>query len=132
MRPTRIVAVLRAFLLVMAVMPGLAQEPSKEQRPVRPYCIVDTGQKNIFADREQLLKVPKPSAPFFGQDGFYQETSQRSQDPANFPQGRGPQGDAIRIYNYVRPVRSMDPKSVRLVEPDLASCPTVVLLRRRP
>jgi hypothetical protein len=26
-------------------------------------------------------------------------------DPAQFPYGRGPQGDAIRIYNYVRLVR---------------------------
>jgi hypothetical protein len=26
-------------------------------------------------------------------------------NPADFPQGRGPQGDAIRIYNYVRLVR---------------------------
>ncbi len=27
-------------------------------------------------------------------------------DPAEFPTGRGPQGDAIRIYNFVRPVRN--------------------------
>ena len=26
-------------------------------------------------------------------------------DPAMFPHGRGPQGDVIRIYNYVRLVR---------------------------
>ena len=26
-------------------------------------------------------------------------------NPADFPKGRGPQGDAIRIYNYVRLVR---------------------------
>ncbi len=26
-------------------------------------------------------------------------------DPANYPNGRGPQGDAVRIYNYVRLVR---------------------------
>ena len=36
--------------------------------------------------------------------------SQRSDpkigDPAQFPDGRGPQGDAIRIYNYVRLVRT--------------------------
>jgi hypothetical protein len=35
--------------------------------------------------------------------------SQRSDpkvgDPADYPTGHGPQGDAIRIYNYVRPVR---------------------------
>ena len=27
-------------------------------------------------------------------------------NPANFPSGRGPQGDAVRIYNYVRLVRT--------------------------
>jgi len=36
--------------------------------------------------------------------------SQRSDpkigDPADYPNGRGPQGDAIRIYNYVRLVRN--------------------------
>jgi len=26
-------------------------------------------------------------------------------NPADYPQGHGPQGDAIRIYNYVRLVR---------------------------
>jgi hypothetical protein len=29
-------------------------------------------------------------------------------DPAKYPEGRGPQGDAIRIYNYVRLVRDID------------------------
>jgi hypothetical protein len=29
-------------------------------------------------------------------------------DPANFPYGRGPQGDAVRIYNYVRLVRTVE------------------------
>jgi len=28
-------------------------------------------------------------------------------DPDNFPTGRGPQGDAVRIYNYVRLVRDL-------------------------
>ena len=35
--------------------------------------------------------------------------SQRSDpkvgDPRNYPRGRGPQGDDVRIFNYVRPVR---------------------------
>lgn len=29
-------------------------------------------------------------------------------DPTNFPVGRGPQGDAVRIYNYVRLVRDIN------------------------
>ena len=29
-------------------------------------------------------------------------------DPTQFPQGRGPQGDAVRVYNYVRLVRDIE------------------------
>lgn len=52
-----------------------------------------------------------------------QRSDVKAGDPASFPQGRGPQGDAIRIYNHVRPVRNVDPKSIRLVEPDLTPLP---------
>jgi len=34
-----------------------------------------------------------------------QRSDPKSGNPADFPYGRGPQGDAIRIYNYVRLVR---------------------------
>ena len=34
-----------------------------------------------------------------------QRSDPKAGDPANFPHGRGPQGDVIRIYNYVRLVR---------------------------
>ena len=34
-----------------------------------------------------------------------QRSDPKSGDPTQFPQGRGPQGDDIRIYNYVRCVR---------------------------
>ena len=48
-------------------------------------------------------------------DGVWQDVhgagSQKSDvmvgDPANFPNGRGPQYDAVRIYNYVRLVRDI-------------------------
>jgi hypothetical protein len=36
-----------------------------------------------------------------------QRSDPKSGDPADFPIGRGPQGDAIRIYNYVRLVRDV-------------------------
>lgn len=35
-----------------------------------------------------------------------QRSDPKEGDPAAYPTGHGPQGDAIRIYNYVRPVRS--------------------------
>ena len=34
-----------------------------------------------------------------------QRSDPKAGDPAAFPHGRGPQGDVIRIYNYVRCVR---------------------------
>ncbi|MDD3605162.1 MAG: DUF1566 domain-containing protein [Kiritimatiellae bacterium] len=34
-----------------------------------------------------------------------QKSDPMTGDPADFPAGRGPQGDAVRIYNYVRLVR---------------------------
>jgi hypothetical protein len=34
-----------------------------------------------------------------------QRSDPKSGDPADYPYGRGPQGDAIRIYNYIRCVR---------------------------
>jgi hypothetical protein len=37
-----------------------------------------------------------------------QRSDPKSGDPANFPYGHGPQGDVIRIFNYVRLVRDVD------------------------
>jgi hypothetical protein len=37
-----------------------------------------------------------------------QRSDPKSGDPSAYPFGRGPQGDAIRIYNFVRPVRDAD------------------------
>ena len=52
-----------------------------------------------------------------------QRSDPKTGNPANFPKGRGPQGDAIRIYNTVRMVRNIDPTSVKLVKPDLTPLP---------
>jgi len=37
-----------------------------------------------------------------------QRSDPKSGDPADYPFGHGPQGDAVRIYNYVRLVRDTD------------------------
>jgi len=36
-----------------------------------------------------------------------QRSDPKAGDPSDFPQGRGPQGDVIRIFNYVRLVRDI-------------------------
>jgi hypothetical protein len=41
-----------------------------------------------------------------------QRSDPKAGDPANWPTGHGPQGDAIRIYNYVRLVRDADTGAV--------------------
>jgi len=46
--------------------------------------------------------------------------------------GLGPQGDQIRILNYARAVRNLDPKSVRLTQPDLTPLPGLPPPARRP
>jgi hypothetical protein len=38
-----------------------------------------------------------------------QRSDPKSGDPTNYPHGHGPQGDVIRIYNYVRLVRNFEP-----------------------
>ena len=48
-----------------------------------------------------------------------QRSDPKSGDPAAFSHGRGPQGDVIRIHNFVRMVRNIDPKAVQLVRPNV-------------
>lgn len=46
-----------------------------------------------------------------------QRSDPKQGDPADYPTGHGPQGDAIRIYNYVRLVRDADGSAVQNVPP---------------
>ena len=52
-----------------------------------------------------------------------QRSDPKRGDPAAFPRGRGPQGDVIRIANFVRAVRDIDPATVRLARPDVKPLP---------
>lgn len=50
-----------------------------------------------------------------------QRSDPKAGNPADYPTGRGPQGDAIRIYNHVRPVRdAVAPAARPLVLPAVA------------
>lgn len=85
---------------------------------------MDTGQRRCFSDTAQLLAPPKPGERFYGQDAFYQG-AQRSDLKSGEPndplwaQGHGPQGDEVRIRNFARAVRSVQPGTIKLVQPDL-------------
>jgi len=54
-----------------------------------------------------------------------QRSDPKSGDPADYPHGRGPQGDVIRINNFVRLVRNIELDAVRVVKPDLTPMPVV-------
>lgn len=47
----------------------------------------------------------------------------KSGDPADWAGGHGPQGDEIRIFNYARAVRNIDPGAVKRVRPDTTPLP---------
>lgn len=91
---------------------------------VLPYRIVDTGQTRCF-DNAREIPFPAKGAPFDGQDACFgrafghmgpvgrkgrvdvhgagaQRSDFKSGDPAQWPEGRGPQGDEVRVLNYVR------------------------------
>ena len=56
-----------------------------------------------------------------------QRSDPKSGDPADYPTGRGPQGDAIRIYNYVRLVRTADDQpATNTPTPEPTNTPTLV------
>jgi hypothetical protein len=52
-----------------------------------------------------------------------QRSDPKSGDPADWPQGHGPQGDVVRIYNHVRAVR-FQPKTEASPTPGVTSEPT--------
>ena len=47
-----------------------------------------------------------------------QRSDPKSGDPGDWPEGNGPQGDAIRIYNFVRLVRDADTTAEPTATPD--------------
>ena len=63
--------VLMASVLAVSTR-GWAQSPPSGPTKPLTYRVVDTGQTHVFSDSRQLLKPPKPGAPFFGQDAFYE------------------------------------------------------------
>jgi len=62
-----------------------------------------------------------------------QRSDPKSGDPASprWSGGMGPQGDEIRILNYARPVRNIDPAAVRTVQPDTTPIPHQARPQRR-
>ena len=52
-----------------------------------------------------------------------QRSDPKSGDPADWAGGHGPQGDEIRIFNYARAVRNIDPGAVKRVRPDTTPLP---------
>jgi len=56
------------------------------------------------------MEMPPNSGNYVLQDvhgAGAQRSDPKSGDPADWPHGNGPQGDVVRIYNYVRVVRDV-------------------------
>lgn len=59
-----------------------------------------------------MLQPPPPTDNYVLQDvhgAGAQRSDPKTGDPADYPYGHGPQGDVIRIFNYVRAVRDAEP-----------------------
>ncbi len=81
--------------------------PITSPGPALSYTIVDTGQTGCH-DNLREFGCPDYGQPFYGQDAQHQgiqPSYPKTGNPDTFPNGRGPQGDVIRIYNFVRLVR---------------------------
>jgi hypothetical protein len=62
----------------------------------------------VFGEALGYMEQPPNSGNYVLQDvhgAGAQRSDPKSGDPADWPHGHGPQGDVIRIYNYVRLVR---------------------------
>lgn len=58
-----------------------------------------------------------------------QRSDPKSGDPSRFSTGHGPQGDDIRIYNYARAVRNINPDEVTIVTPSTDRLPAMSVTR---
>ncbi len=92
-----------------------SQDQSPPTAPALPYCIVDTGQMHIFDDRGQLLKVPKPDEPYFGQDGFYRSA------PSTYTLSK----DGLTVYDNNTGLTWQS-------SPGIDLCPHILFLRSYP
>lgn len=64
-----------------------------------------------FGEALGFMEMPPNSGNYQLQDvhgAGAQRSDPKNGDPADYPYGHGPQGDVIRIYNYVRLVRDVD------------------------
>ena len=64
-----------------------------------------------FGEALGFMEIPPFSGNFVLMDvhgAGAQRSDPKSGDPNNYPNGFGPQGDVIRIFNYVRPVRDIE------------------------
>jgi hypothetical protein len=54
-----------------------------------------------------------------------QRSDPKTGDPSRYSQGRGPQGDQVRILNYVRAVRDVKAKATQTVQPETSPSPAL-------
>ncbi len=92
-------------------------------RTLIAFLLIYTAAAGLYAQRGGFGDFPE--AAFMDVHGAgAQRSDPKSGDPADYPRGYGPQGDVIRIYNYVRPVRgsSSRERSYPLVDTGQKDC----------
>lgn len=75
-----------------------------------------------FGEALGFMEVPPNSGNYVLMDvhgAGAQRSDPKQGDPENYPHGFGPQGDVIRIYNFVRLVRDDSPNSIENEETEL-------------
>jgi len=75
-----------------------------------------------FGEALGFMEIPPNSGNYILMDvhgAGAQRSDPKQGDPENYPHGFGPQGDVIRIYNFVRLVRDDSPNSIENDETDL-------------
>ena len=99
----------------------------------------DGGNAVYVAFGEALGWIENPSGDFELMDvhgAGAQRSDPKNGNPADYPYGHGPQGDVIRIYNYVRCVRGGDVTVIpelpsQLILPTLITVMMVVIILRK-
>jgi len=80
-----------------------------------------------FGEALGFMEIPPNSGNYILYDvhgAGAQRSDPKSGDPDNYPHGFGPQGDVIRIYNYVRCARGGDVTTVGINDPDVPVTPS--------
>ncbi len=101
---------LATLTLVGCTQAASTNSDATESSDTTPTADTTTAKSDATAVADVDPKTP-PKTWLDVHGAGAQRSDPKQGNPASFPEGRGPQGDAIRIYNYVRLVRGESSKA---------------------